>query len=328
MARGHSREAFLATATAFLQELGDKAGLLTVTFAQNVECAKEAQRRWHSWNTGVLRRIFGGKMIKSVERQKRGAFHWHVLVCLPDDCNPATVDWEAYHKMRAAASKKDWDNVGRWGGRLRRSLPPWLCDLQDLIRESAQAYHFGRVELMPCQRHGVEVGLYISKHFAKQRRDPRDKGVRYWSASGGVARPLKASDRFSILADDELRKLCQGWYLVRGTNPQKLYGYHWPEVVLDWGIRSDIRTGDRTTAEVHCHGDGLWRIVRWGAFRYIWDGKHWNQPNGTLAPMRFVLDLSKEARRYWFPIGSATVEQILATWPAGPGRLFRRPASV
>lgn len=75
MSRGHSREAFLATATAFLQEIGDKAGLLTVTVAENVQTAQEAQRRWHSWNTGYLRRTFGGRMVKSVERQQRGANH-------------------------------------------------------------------------------------------------------------------------------------------------------------------------------------------------------------------------------------------------------------
>src|SRR5215831_1770720 len=62
----------------------ERLGFLTLTFADHVTCVKEAQRRFNSLSTHVLRKRYL-KAIAIVERQQSRRIHYHLVVVLQND---------------------------------------------------------------------------------------------------------------------------------------------------------------------------------------------------------------------------------------------------
>jgi hypothetical protein len=153
----------------------DRAGFLTLTFADDVQDAQEASRRFNSFATHWLRRHAEG-YIGSRERQKNGRWHYHLVVI-----------WKV--KIRegfdfAAVRRGDY-----------RSACPALRQLWAELREVCPRYGFGRHQLEPVAKPEA-AGAYVAKYLAKSERRPEDRGVRLLMA-GGVGRRLMASSRFS-----------------------------------------------------------------------------------------------------------------------------------
>ena len=71
----------------------EKLGFLTLTFSDHVTDPKEAQRRYHSLNTGVLKKRYLDK-VRAYERQKSGRIHYHLVVALSVDSRSG-FDFEA-----------------------------------------------------------------------------------------------------------------------------------------------------------------------------------------------------------------------------------------
>jgi hypothetical protein len=149
-------------------------GFLTLTFAEHIRDAREAQRRLNSLTTNVLRPRYG-QVIRVFERQQSGRIHYHLLVNVGADIRSG-VDL-------AALERGDY-----------RSAGPELKAEWAFWRHAAQAYGFGRPELLPVNSTGEAMacymGKYIGEHFGQ--RDPRDRGVRLVSYCG----PRTASTRF------------------------------------------------------------------------------------------------------------------------------------
>jgi hypothetical protein len=143
-------------------------GFLTLTFPDHVVDAKEAQRRFNSLASNVLRQRYI-EHIRVVERQKSGRIHYHLLVVLNDDIRTG-FDF-------AGVARHDY-----------RSASPALRSEWDFWRKTAAPYGFGRTELLPIKSTDVAiaryVGKYISKHVAA--RQERDKGVRLVEYSRGA----------------------------------------------------------------------------------------------------------------------------------------------
>ena len=143
-------------------------GFLTLTFADHVVDPREAQRRFNSLASNVLRQRYV-EHIRVVERQKSGRIHYHLLVVLNDDIRTG-FDFAgiARHDYRSAsiALRAEWD----------------------FWRKTSKAYGFGRTELLPIKSTDVAiaryVGKYISKHVAA--REERDKGIRLVEYSRGA----------------------------------------------------------------------------------------------------------------------------------------------
>lgn len=148
-----------------VQFLADKFGLerlgfLTLTFADHVTDPKEAQRRFNSLASNVLRDRYA-EFIRVWERTKSGRIHYHLLVVLNRDIRTG-FDFDA-------VSRNDY-----------KSANPAIRDEWAFWRKTAKAYGFGRTELLPVRStaEGIAryVGKYISKHVAQ--REERDKGFR------------------------------------------------------------------------------------------------------------------------------------------------------
>jgi len=138
----------------------ERVGFLTLTFADHVKDPKEAQRRWHSLRTHVLKPRYGD-VIRVIERQMSGRIHYHVLVALKDDVRTG-ADFDAF-------AKRDYKSAN---AALRAEWAFW--------RKTAPRFRFGRTELLPVKSNaeGLSryVGKYISKHINVRKLE--DKGVR------------------------------------------------------------------------------------------------------------------------------------------------------
>lgn len=141
-------------------------GFLTLTFAQNITCSKEAQRRLNSLMTRIIRPRYGAAVIV-LERTKKKRIHFHLLVPVGKDIRTG-VDFEGIEKGNYSSAGPD----------LRAEWSFW--------RRTAPKYGFGRTELLPIKSSESAIARYVSKYISKhiEERSPEDKGVRLVRVSG------------------------------------------------------------------------------------------------------------------------------------------------
>ena len=135
---------------------------LTLTFPDNVTDHKEAHEKFRSFRTNYLSKHEAfGSWVHVKERQKRGAWHYHMIVVLKGDIRSG-VNWEELAK-------------GNY-----RSANPYLRALWQDLRENLEKYGFGRSELLPVRSNEEAMGRYIGKYISKHmgQREENDKGVR------------------------------------------------------------------------------------------------------------------------------------------------------
>ena len=161
----------------------ERLGFLTLTFADHVTEISEASRRYNSLTTGVLRKRYA-KTIATVERQKSGRLHFHLVVVLPSDIRSG-FDFKAAED-------------GAY-----RSANPALRGEWAFWRKTAKAYRFGRTELLPIKATAEAIGKYVGKYLAKHmgQRVEADKGARLVRYSKGAR---AGSTRFAWAG-------CKGW---------------------------------------------------------------------------------------------------------------------
>lgn len=125
----------------------ERLGFLTLTFVDNVSDPKEAQRRFNSLATNVLRKHYA-RVIAVRERQRRGAWHYHCLIVLTEDIRSG-VNFDAMqngdYRSAGAALKAEWR----------------------FWRETAVKYNFGRTELLPIKSNGQAIAKYVGKYVTK-----------------------------------------------------------------------------------------------------------------------------------------------------------------
>lgn len=138
----------------------ERLGFLTLTFADNVTCPKEAQRRFNSLATGVLRERYEA-WVWVWERTKRGRIHFHLVVALS-------------HDIRTGFNFADIDS-GNY-----RSANSAIRDEWAFWRLTAKKYRFGRTELLPVKSTAEGIARYVGKYISKHvgQREERDKGCK------------------------------------------------------------------------------------------------------------------------------------------------------
>ena len=143
-------------------------GFLTLTFADNVQCYKEASKRFNSLASNVLNERYQAWM-KVMERQKSGRIHFHLIVVLDADIR-TDFDFQGI-------SNNDYSSAGQY---LRSEWSFW--------RSTAKKFRFGRTELLPIKSSSEAIGRYIGKYISKHLdyRIADDKGARLVSYSSAV----------------------------------------------------------------------------------------------------------------------------------------------
>ncbi len=150
---------------------------LTLTFQKNITDHKKAYKRFRSFNTNYLSKHEKfGEWVCVKERQKRGAWHYHLVVAMSEDIKTGF----------------DFDKYGIWlDGSRRNTFPTGNKEIRNLwedLRENLEKYGIGKIFSLEPIRSNEEamaryVGKYISKHMGK--RDKSDKGVRLVNYSKG-----------------------------------------------------------------------------------------------------------------------------------------------
>jgi hypothetical protein len=156
-------------------------GFFTLTFADLVLSPREAQRRFNSLATHVLRPRYPA-FVRVLERQRSGRLHHHVLLALPFDARTG-VDFEAF-------GRGDY-----------RSAPAELRSEWVFWRLTAKKYGFGRTELLPVKSTAEGIGRYVGKYIGKHvsQREERDRGVRLVEYSRGAR---MATTKFAWVSDN------------------------------------------------------------------------------------------------------------------------------
>lgn len=144
-------------------------GFMTLTFADNVTDHKEASSRFHSFNTNfLLKHPEITHWINTKERQKRGSWHYHLIITLREDIKENFNFEEVAQGNYSSASN-------------------YLRTLWRDLREACKKYGFGRSELLPVKSNAEAMGRYIGKYISKHidQRETQDKGVRLVNSSQG-----------------------------------------------------------------------------------------------------------------------------------------------
>ncbi|EJZ6595155.1 hypothetical protein OIK79_005184 [Salmonella enterica] len=165
----------------FCEKYGiEKVGFLTLTFKDHVTDFREAQKRFHSLKTHILKSRYCD-YIRVVERQKSGRIHYHLLVALTCDIRTG-FDF-------SAVKDNDYSSANQ---AIRAEWAFW--------RRTAPKYRFGRTELMPVRSTSEGIGKYVGKYIGKtlEMRKPEDKGCRLVEYSRGAR---MASTRFQFVSE-------------------------------------------------------------------------------------------------------------------------------
>lgn len=235
-----------------IQAMAEKYGLdrlafFTLTFRENLECREEAQRRFNSLRTNVLRKRYVAG-IRVVERQRRGAVHYHCLIVLDADIRSG-YSWE-----RDKANPRGFDP----------QAPQALRDEWAFWRETAPKYGFGRCEMKPIAstEEGIAryVGKYLGKHY--KARKETDKGWRLaeywgdariantrfsWATTGALEWRAKLRLFAQIMGEARGRPILDISDLTDVLGPR--WAYHYREMIIDLPVRT-------TAPGTHLEGDG------------------------------------------------------------------------
>lgn len=127
----------------------NRLGFLTLTFADQVTDVKEAQRRFNSATTHLLRELFADWIVV-VEPQthRNNVVHYHLLVVCKQDI------------------RTGFDFAGVACGDYR-SANPYLRGTWARLRGNLSRYGFGRSELMPIKSTREGIAKYVGKYLAK-----------------------------------------------------------------------------------------------------------------------------------------------------------------
>jgi len=160
---GHKRTAFVLASEimALVEKFGlEHVGFFTLTFADLVLDLKEANRRFNSLNTHVLKERYL-RCVAVPERMKSGRVHFHLLVILRADIRTG-CDFKAFARGNYRSA-----NMA-----LRAEWAFW--------RKTCPKYGFGRHELLPVKSNAEGIARYVGKYISKNVRErrPADKGAR------------------------------------------------------------------------------------------------------------------------------------------------------
>jgi len=184
-------ETLYANLNGLIRRVGlERVGFVTLTTPDNCGDRAEANRRLDAFQRGLLR----PNDIESIsvpERQRRGAFHFHLACAFPWDLRTG-FDFAACRD--AAALKREYQLTGVWEPgkpaefqRLERQyfqsanerLRGWWRDVRD-FNQSRRAAGFGRCETLPILSNAAALARYVGAYVttAVAARLAGDKGLR------------------------------------------------------------------------------------------------------------------------------------------------------
>ena len=193
----------------------NKIGFLTLTFADDVQCHKEATKRFNSLATNVLKKKYK-LWIRVSERQQSGRWHFHLLVVCSGDIKRGLRFDELKNKNYKSAN-----------GLLRGEWSFW--------RDVAKKYNFGRTELLPIRKSGQAVAAYMAKYLSKGERTADDKGARLVSYSSKVLRVCTQSFSW-FKGGQSWRKACALFFTLYKVPQDRYWAYKYSDQIKQMAL--------------------------------------------------------------------------------------------
>lgn len=182
-------------------------GFCTLTFKDNITDHLESGRRFNILNGEFLSKKFSHYQLVK-ERQKRGAWHYHLLVVCKSDIRTG-FDFSSFNLANTLRGQKyaeglNWNRMKGVVLPLQRQYESSGTALyRELNKEfkDLKRYGFGRCEFAPLKKEEDAVALYVSKYISKhiEVRNEEDKGVRLFQCSSGQ---IRSNTKFSWLNDN------------------------------------------------------------------------------------------------------------------------------
>lgn len=191
-------------------------GFLTLTFADDVQCHKEATKRFNSLATNILKNKYLA-WIRISERQQSGRWHFHLVVVCKDDIRRG-VNFEAIKQKRY----KEGANTA-----LRGHWKFW--------RGTAKKYNFGRTELLPVKTNSKRLAAYLAKYLTKGTREASDKGARLVSYSSKVLRVCTQSFSW-FKCGQKWRKACELFFLFHKMPIDRYWAYKYGDQIKQMSL--------------------------------------------------------------------------------------------
>lgn len=156
----------------------ERIAFYTLTFAENLKSRRVAGNRFNSYASNYLRAKVD-EYIATVERQKRGAIHYHLVVAFPFDVRSG-FDFAAAREASAAHKRDDREGQRAAMVRVTRSANNNLRNWWIESREAAKRFGFGRCETLPVLSNSAAVSRYVGGYVGSEwdNRKPADRGLR------------------------------------------------------------------------------------------------------------------------------------------------------
>ena len=176
----------------FIQFTGENnVGVFLLTLPDGLSI-KEFQKKWHSFLTGVLRKIFPSGMWTRERQPRSGCWHCHAVVDMGRDIRTGFPFDEV--------ARKDYRNVDRQ-----------LRVLWRLLRVKAKAYGFGWNTLEPIKKSGPVAAKYLAKYLSKAQTSEFRVGEERARLFGVWGRKRFVFHRFSW-ASNRIWRARLSWY--------------------------------------------------------------------------------------------------------------------
>ena len=176
----------------FIEHTGENnVGVFLLTLPGGLSI-KDFQKKWHSFQTGVLRKIFPVGMWTRERQPRSGCWHCHAVVDMRRDIRTGFPF--------AEVERKDYRNVDR---RLRV--------LWRLLRVKAKAYGFGWNTLEPIKTTGPAAAKYLAKYLSKAQQSEFRVGEERARLFGVWGRKRFVFHRFSWVSSRLWRRRLS-WY--------------------------------------------------------------------------------------------------------------------
>jgi hypothetical protein len=165
----------------------------TLTFAENITCPKEANRRFNNYNRQFSRIPEVHWLYKGIEPQERGALHFHIVGHTDWDLGANVFDWDSYDKCNEAYSNGNKSLGLKYKRQYSATANDKLKYMWKKTQTIGQGSGFGRfVEFLPIKK--VEsisqyIGKYLGKTFAAKNNGKMPQGIRRFSYSKHAPQP-------------------------------------------------------------------------------------------------------------------------------------------
>jgi len=221
----------------------DRVGFVTLTFKENLVCRREAQRRFNSLSSNFLRPRLH-EFVTAVERQGRGAIHYHLVCAFKEDIRTG-FDFESCTAANVARKNGDLVECRRLQTAYYRTANPALRAWWYELRKTAEVYGFGRCETLPVLSNSAAISRYVGAYVGIEvaNRQARDKGMRtiryslkqrtasmnfQWANGAGKNWRMGCAVLSAILATDDFTG-CLG----------KSWGHNWAKTIAAFGRHFD-----------------------------------------------------------------------------------------